>query len=407
MLGFVKRIINRFRSPLVQLTRQNELLASIDNRLQQLTDEINSIKKVEETSCEKTIQQIEGWTWERYLRSEAILNKSTDMILQEINNLYNDLSDRCKTQYWENSYEKTAIKNNWADVQSGVQDRYFRLIDGLDDESISVVNRILNRQSRYLSDDNERIDLFTEDEQAYLRKIKDAFAKEIVKLSEDMYAYGRYLLPINHFEAVIFYYKYCIPELEKPEQIKGTTIIDAGAYIGDTALLLSELSPERIVLFEPVPENMELCKKTVQMNNLSGIVFEQRALGAEQGILEMYIAGEGSTVYPRCEDQVFYQERTITVPVITLDQYVETNNMNVGLIKADIEGSESDLLCGARSVITKQRPVLIICIYHNSHDFFEIKTMLESWDLDYRFKIRKPIVQNATYETMLIAEPND
>ena len=98
MLGFIKKIINLFRAPLVQITRQNELLASIDSRLKQLSDDINGLKLMEETNCEKTIQQIEGWTWERFLRTEEALNS-----------LYNDLSESCKIQYWENAYEKNAL----------------------------------------------------------------------------------------------------------------------------------------------------------------------------------------------------------------------------------------------------------------------------------------------------------
>ncbi|WP_034445830.1 FkbM family methyltransferase [Butyrivibrio sp. AE2032] len=287
---------------------------------------------------------------------------------------------------------------------SELEKKYLSLIRGLDGESISIVNRILLRQSQYLSSDLERIDLFTINEQDELRRIDDLFSKEIVRITDELYAYRQYRLPINHFEPVVFYHKYCLNELADIERLKGKTIIDAGGFIGDTALIFSELSPDRIISFEPMKENIELFHKTMQLNYLTNVTLEQKALGAEPGVVTMYYAGEGSTSYPRNEDRRFYSE-PYEVPVVTLDEYVRENELKVGLVKMDIEGSESDCLKGAKRLIAEQRPILLICIYHNKNDFFGIKTMLEDWGIDYNFKIRKPTVSNATYETMLIAEP--
>lgn len=335
----------------------------------------------------------------------SLSNKTlSDSVLKEIQNIRRDY----RTYYWNNTYEKKAITNNYGNIveDNDFEGKYLSLIEGLDDESINVVNRIIWCQNQYLSCKEESMDLFTLEEQIELHKIEDVFLKEVIKISDNLYAYGRYLLPVNHFEPVVFYYKYCLKDISNLERIKGKTIIDGGAFIGDTALILSELKPKKIVSFEPIQENFELCKETISINKINNVLVENKALGAHSGRVSMYSAGEGSTCYPREEDREYYSS-TQDVLMITLDEYVKENELDIGLIKLDIEGSEKDCLVGARSVISEQRPTLLICIYHNKNDFFEIKTMLEKWDLDYCFKIRKPTVNNATYETLLIAEPYD
>lgn len=47
---------------------------------------------------------------------------------------------------------------------------------------------------------------------------------------------------------------------------------------------------------------------------------------------------------------------------------------------------------------------MLISIYHNAKDFFEIKPMLESWNLGYKFKIFKPIDHTIAVETALFCE---
>ena len=91
--------------------------------------------------------------------------------------------------------------------------------------------------------------------------------------------------------------------------------------------------------------------------------------------------------------------------MVTLDSYVKENNIEVGLIKTDLEGFEQPFLRGAIETIKEQKPVLIISIYHNYSDFFEIKPMLENLNLGYKFKIIEPkALESAIVSTLLLAE---
>lgn len=89
-----------------------------------------------------------------------------------------------------------------------------------------------------------------------------------------------------------------------------------------------------------------------------------------------------------------------------MDKYVAQNNIQVGLIKVDIEGFEQNFLKGAEQTIKSQRPILLISIYHNYDDFYKIKPMIEGWNLGYDFSLFQG-VQNSgpiAVETLLVCE---
>lgn len=69
-----------------------------------------------------------------------------------------------------------------------------------------------------------------------------------------------------------------------------------------------------------------------------------------------------------------------------------------------MEGFEQPFLRGAIETIKEQKPVLIISIYHNYSDFFEIKPMIENLNLGYKFRIIKNRFNSVIGETKLLAE---
>jgi len=327
---------------------------------------------------------------------------------QEFAGLKNDV--KCVEQiipnkpiYWNNGFERKMVMANWGDVtkQPDFADKFLRLTSGMDENSVEIVVRILLRLSTYLNSDEGALDLFTRAEQEELRLLKENFDYEILKLSDNLYAYKKYLLPVNHFESSVFYFKHGLNELETLNTIGGKAVVDVGGFIGDSVLIFSELNPTKIYTFEAVPENFELLKKTVELNNIPNVVAENIALGAENGSIKMNVFGSMSTSIER--KGIVYKDE-IEVPVVTLDEYVEKYELDVGLIKVDIEGGEPAFLSGAKKTICEQKPILLLSIYHNAHDFFELKPLIESWNLGYKFRIHKPTYGNTTSETLLLAE---
>ena len=57
-------------------------------------------------------------------------------------------------------------------------------------------------------------------------------------------------------------------------------------------------------------------------------------------------------------------------------------------IKADIESYEYKMLLGAKNTIVNNKPMIAVCIYHNSVDLYSIPLLIHSLGDDYKLSIR-------------------
>jgi FkbM family methyltransferase len=284
---------------------------------------------------------------------------------------------------------------------------YIHLIKGLDEESLLTVGRIISRIQKYHKE-GSRYFWFSEFERQELKKIYDLHSASILQLSNDCFAYNKYLLPCNIISTTVFYYRHFVDLLENKKRIKSKHIIDVGGFIGDSAIILSEYTEKKVHVFEPISELHGMAKKTIDMNGLSNVVLNQTALGENPGKVRMKISGDTSCI--KMDQTMAAQElddKHEDVTITTLDEYVRQNNLDIGLIKVDVEGFEQPFLKGAMETIKTQKPAMLLSIYHNPSDFFHIKPMIDSLGLGYQFKIRKPSDLNVLIDTCLICEvPN-
>ena len=75
-----------------------------------------------------------------------------------------------------------------------------------------------------------------------------------------------------------------------------------------------------------------------------------------------------------------------TVYLTSIDSVVKDER--VTFIKMDIEGAELKSLMGAKNTITKNKPRLVICVYHKPEDICEIPEYILSLVPEYRFYLR-------------------
>ena len=308
--------------------------------------------------------------------------------------------------YYNNDFERQSIAQ-FRDIEKTPEykQNYLNLIAGLDPNDIATLNQIIARQRKVINSPlGSNIDLYTEDEQHSIRKLKTEFSPNILKITDDLYCYRNYKLPINHFEISVFWDKHGTQKLsrESLEKIRQKNIIDVGGFIGDSILIFAELTDKKIYTFEPNSQNYKLLTQSISLNNLNKTVIpENIALGASPQKVLLYLSGSCSGIqkHPTAKST-----GTEIVNMTTLDQYVNDNALDVGLIKVDIEGAEQDFLKGAQKTICNQKPILLISIYHNADDFFHIKPLIESWNLGYKFSIHKPIDYSISREILLICE---
>ena len=284
--------------------------------------------------------------------------------------------------------------------------RFSALISGLDNESRNTVSDIIHRMGMIADGNKSLQDVYTQREQEEFVRMNDEFSSKIVKLNDNLYYYNGYYLPVNQFDSSVFFTRYGIDKLTTLDSVRNKHIIDAGGYVGDTALLFSSYTDKNIHVFEASPSNMDIIRETIRLNHLDNIVPVSKALGEKSGTATFSL-GERNSCNSLVERPGYNYPDHIEVPVVTLDDYVRENDLEIGLIKVYIEGGEQLLLRGAVETIRTQHPILLISIYHSANDFFEIKPMIEKMCGKYTFRIVKPANPAIALETILLAEVRD
>ena len=370
---------------------------SADN--ESLSDDIKSLSDSVAAGFDKTSKTGE------YAQSLLDAENTANTIRREMSLFKRQSYLRC---LYANHVEREAMAKLFSDAMSREDSaqRFNALISGLDNESKNTVSDIIHRME-VISDGNKALrDIFSQREQDEFVRMNDEFKSKIVKLNDNLYYYNGYYLPVNQFDSSVFYSKYAIDELTTLDSVRNKHIIDAGGYVGDTALLFSSYTDKSIHVFEASPSNMDIIRETIKLNQLDNIVPVSKALGEKSGTATFSL-GERNSCNSLVERPGYNYPNHIEVPVITLDDYVRENNLEVGLIKVDIEGGEQLLLKGAVETIRTQHPILLISIYHSANDFFEIKPMIEKMCDKYTFRIIKPANSAIVIETILLAEVRD
>lgn len=179
--------------------------------------------------------------------------------------------------------------------------------------------------------------------------------------------------------------------------------IDAGACSGDSALVfLEQYEPAKVCSFEPSEANAAVYRETMARNRIPEGRYELvvKGLSDRQETLRFRDSGDAGNMLGAGEGSV--------VDVITLDGFCAGGRAEppVGVIKADVEGMGLKLVKGAEEMIRRDRPILLLAVYHNLDEFLGIYPLLKSWNLGYRFEVRLLHLPCAIGECTLIGIPD-
>lgn len=139
-------------------------------------------------------------------------------------------------------------------------------------------------------------------------------------------------------------------ELEK----KNDVFIDVGANLGAYTLNLSDHF-RKIVSFEPLPVASHILRANVMINNIKNCNIVDKAVGNFNGkaVLNLDPKDTGKSSLIKKENHLGEYE----VDIVTLDSYF-SNFRDISMIKIDVEGSELEVLEGAKLILNKQHPII-------------------------------------------------
>jgi len=161
---------------------------------------------------------------------------------------------------------------------------------------------------------------------------------------------------------------------------------DLGAFIGDSAFVISKkFTKSKVFAFEPDPANISFLRKNISLNGLEGRIYPVEAgVGLKDGMFELVVGGEGSRIVGIKTKEM---KNTVKVKVASIDNFVKKNKIDkVDFIKMDIEGAEFDALRGAVVTLKRDKPDLLVAIYHKGEHFFEIPSWLKKQVPEYNFR---------------------
>ncbi|RYE58778.1 MAG: FkbM family methyltransferase [Sphingobacteriales bacterium] len=148
----------------------------------------------------------------------------------------------------------------------------------------------------------------------------------------------------------------------------GNTVYDLGANNGIHSLLFSKLTGTKgkVFSFEPLQKNCEEIKTNYSLNSITNITIVQNAVGEKTGTMQFHLGlhdKQGSLVGIGRESG-----ESLTVNIITLDEFIAKGNPQPDFLKIDIEGAESMALAGFSKSIDNIRPLMFIELHTPEQD---------------------------------------
>jgi FkbM family methyltransferase len=138
----------------------------------------------------------------------------------------------------------------------------------------------------------------------------------------------------------------------------GDAMIDVGTHFGYEALLGAHLvGPQgRVYAMEPNPLSYEIAR--ANLGGLNQCTLLRAGAADRDGVLRLETGGLANSAFARFTDRP--RGDYVEVPVTTIESVVSSQCTRVRLLKCDAEGFEEQVLQGARSVIARDRPLVVV-----------------------------------------------
>ena len=146
-------------------------------------------------------------------------------------------------------------------------------------------------------------------------------------------------------------------------------VVHAGAGFGDFLPALSRACAGTIWTFEPNPENFACAAETLRLNGLQNVRLSDTGLAARPGRRRLRVQEDGLALGPRSEfaDETAPEGDVHRCVADTLDRLLDGRPVSV--IHLDVEGAEFEVLDGARGLIARCSPWIVLEIDGRALDY--------------------------------------
>ncbi len=178
------------------------------------------------------------------------------------------------------------------------------------------------------------------------------------------------------------------------------TALDGGAFTGDSAAMMRSIFPHLKEIIAVEADARTVKKLTTYAEMTNGVVrpFHAALWDKEDTLTYSASASRGAGA-----DGTNRRAKTVTVTADTIDRLAA--DLPLHLIKLDVEGAEERALSGADTVIRRDKPALLVSLYHRTEDLFTLPLAIADRYEGYSFSLRRiPCVP--AWDLMLYAVPH-
>lgn len=158
------------------------------------------------------------------------------------------------------------------------------------------------------------------------------------------------------------------------QSLKQSLCWDVGAHFGYHSLAFASLGA-RVVAFEPNPKNAARLKLNLERNPLLAdkIRLRSEALSNHDGVVSFFqsndLSGPSSGSHladatKPLDNSVYRNFEAVRIPARQADSLIAGGEESPGVMKIDVEGAELLMLQGARELLQRKKPLLLIEVHH-------------------------------------------
>lgn len=171
---------------------------------------------------------------------------------------------------------------------------------------------------------------------------------------------------LSFFSVIITVGEIFIDEEYKSLKVKGKTVVDIGAFIGDTAIYFALSGAEHVYSFEAYPNTYDLANRNITENGFKDKVTLINAACGKEGRLTV-----PDQDVPQAGNKLISSKSGKEIEVWGLDRIVSQFNIKDGILKMDCEGCEYEILANASDKALKSFEQIAIEYHRGSRELIK------------------------------------